>query len=159
MRIGVVGSGTVGGILAAHLARSGENVSIVEPNREILGCARGEGFQLLCPAGSCGCENKPGSFSAKTSAAFADFAEAGPLDLVFLCTKTYLQQKISGILRGSWKQGAICVSFQNGIDPEEDLAEFAGRDRTLRVVVNYAGSPFEKGSYRMHWFNPPNYIG
>lgn len=159
MKICVVGVGAIGGTLAAHLIRSGQEVTLVDVNPQILEAARGEGLKIIYPKTSCACTEKPQEFVTKPVAAVDDFSQVGAVDVVFVCVKTSLQNKIAQGLKESWPAGAICVSFQNGIDAEEPLAQVAGRDHTLRVVVNYASGGFSQGTFQMNWINPPNYIG
>ena len=51
------------------------------------------------------------------------------------------------------------ISLQNGLDNEDFLASHFGRDRVLRVAINYAGNTMEPGEIEMVWFQKPNYIG
>lgn len=54
------------------------------------------------------------------------------------------------------KMGVLCA--QNGIDNEEDVAQVFGYERTLRMVVNYAGNMTTLNEVRVSFFNPPNYV-
>jgi len=47
---------------------------------------------------------------------------------------------------------------QNGIDNEVIVAREFGDDKTLRMVVNYAGSMSDANTVHVSFFNPPNYI-
>jgi len=49
-----------------------------------------------------------------------------------------------------------CV--QNGIDNEVVLARTFGEERSLRMVVNYAGNMSDLASVHVSFFNPPNYV-
>ena len=51
------------------------------------------------------------------------------------------------------------VSYQNGLDNEQMIAQILGLDTTYRVVINYAGNKINLGATKMNWFQPPNYIG
>jgi 2-dehydropantoate 2-reductase len=92
-------------------------------------------------------------------AACSDLADAGLVDVVFVCVKTALLETIAAGMRQAWRPGTVCVSFQNGIDPEEILAGVAGPDHTLRAVLNLGGHVEAPGIYRMTWFRPPNVLG
>jgi 2-dehydropantoate 2-reductase len=63
---------------------------------------------------------------------------------------------MSDLLRRS---GTVCISFQNGIDTEETVAEQIERHRVLRGVVSYAGVLIGPGEIRKSFFTPPNYLG
>jgi 2-dehydropantoate 2-reductase len=88
-----------------------------------------------------------------------DFGEILP-EFVFVCTKGCdlegVAKKISTLLKQS---GAFFISFQNGIDTEQVLAERLGRERVLRGVISYAGVLTGPGEIRESFFSPPNYLG
>lgn len=155
MRIGVIGIGPIGGILSAHLANAGEQVFIADIDRGILSAAMDGGLKVTGPAAN----KVGGEFTARPAGAFSSISEAGELDAVFVCTKTTVQDSVASALKKTWRRGTTLISLQNGIDPEEMLAEVAGRENTLRVVVNYAGHMIEPCKYSVNWFTPPNYIG
>jgi 2-dehydropantoate 2-reductase len=51
------------------------------------------------------------------------------------------------------------ISYQNGIGNEEFLAKYFGKDRAMRVAINYAGNVVGPGKIRMSFFHKPNHIG
>jgi len=153
--VGVVGVGPIGGILSAHLAKSGVDVFVVDIIEPLIERIKSDGIRLTGPAS----EKTYGEFEQKVKGAFTSPDVLRDVDVVFVCTKTTVLDAVVGSLKPVWKEGKVLVSFENGIDPEEKLAEVAGRDKTLRVVVNYAGNAVEYGVYKMNWFTPPNYIG
>ncbi len=154
-RVVVVGVGPIGGVLSAHLAKAGVEVTVVDVIPEIVEKVRADGITVTGPAA----EKTHGEFTTGVAGAVSDFAEAPEAEVVFVCTKTTVVEAVASSLKKAWRSGALLVSFQNGIDPEEVLAEVAGRDATLRVVVNYAGNARAPGVYAMNWFSPPNYVG
>jgi 2-dehydropantoate 2-reductase len=58
-----------------------------------------------------------------------------------------------------YKSDMKIVSFQNGLDNEQLIAEKLGINTTYRVVINYAGNTIGLGNVKMNWFQPPNFIG
>jgi 2-dehydropantoate 2-reductase len=79
---------------------------------------------------------------------------------VFICTKacdldTVLKEMSDALKRSD----AVFISFQNGIDTEEVVAERIERHRVLRGVVSYAGVLVGPGEIRKSFFTPPNYLG
>jgi len=62
--------------------------------------------------------------------------------------------QLSGIISG--EPFVMCV--QNGLDNELEVAEVVGKDRTLRMVVNYAGGMSDSNTVNVTFFNPPNYV-
>lgn len=155
MRVAVVGVGPIGGILSAHLLKAGNEVIIVDIVEEILRKALERGLSVSGPASS----KTYGDFTIKPSAAVKDVRALDSIEVVFVCVKTTAQKAVAKTFEGVLPPETVVVSFQNGIDPEDLLAEVVGVERTLRVVVNYAGNAVEHCTYRMNWFNPPNYVG
>ncbi|MFH0800076.1 MAG: 2-dehydropantoate 2-reductase [Pseudomonadota bacterium] len=155
MRIAIIGAGPIGGILAACLARSGEDVFVVDVDENLVSAIKDGGITLSGPA----IENLSGKFTARPAGWAADISELGELDVAFVCTKTTALDRVAPRLKKSWKKGALLVSFQNGIDPEEVLKEVAGEEMTLRAVVNFAGHMTRPGDYSVNFFRPPNYVG
>jgi 2-dehydropantoate 2-reductase len=154
-RVAVVGAGPIGGILAGHLARSGIQVVAVDVIEPLVRKIGERGIKVTGPAA----EKTYGEFLVKLKGSTTSFDVLKDAETVFVCTKTTVLNSVVKSLKSVWQEGKTLISFQNGIDPEENLAEVAGRENTLRVVVNYAGNAVEDGVYKMNWFNPPNYIG
>lgn len=155
MKIGVIGAGAVGGLLSAHLAKAGEEVFVVDVDPKLRARAMDKGLSVSGPAA----ELAAGAFTVAPAAVLGDISEAPALDAVFVCVKTSFQEAVASSLKKTWRPGTILISFQNGIDPEEMLAEVAGRDHTLRAVLNVGCHVVEPGSYSFNWFQPPNAIG
>jgi 2-dehydropantoate 2-reductase len=47
---------------------------------------------------------------------------------------------------------------QNGMDNELEVANIFGQEKTLRMVINYAGGMPHPNTVHVAFFNPPNYI-
>lgn len=153
VKYGIVGIGPVGGILAAHLIRRGNDVSLVDPFSVHMDRLGEEGIQitgamdLVVPVP----EEK----------LFLKLSEVapGPLDVIFFCMKAGYLNEVIPMLKGVSDGNTTLVSFQNGIDTERRLADALGPERVLRGVVNYAGNLVEPGLFNMTFFNPPNFLG
>lgn len=155
LSVSVVGVGPIGGILSAHLAQSGVDVVVVDIIEPLIEKIKSDGICITGPAS----DKTYGEFKTRVKDASTSFKVLDKTDIVFVCTKTTVLDAVVDSLKPVWEKGRVLVSFENGIDPEEKLAEVAGRGKTLRVVVNYAGNAVEFGVYKMNWFTPPNYIG
>ncbi len=152
--VGVVGVGPIGGILSAHLAKSGVDVIVVDVVEPLIARVKEQGIHVTGPAS----EKTYGEFAVKVKEASVSFDALADAGYVFVCTKTIVLDAVVDSLKPVWTEGKTLISFQNGIDPEDVLAQVAGRDNTLRVVVNYAGNVVEHGVCKMNWFTPPNHI-
>jgi len=146
----VVGLGPVGGVFAALLGSSGHSVTGVDIWEEHLERIGRDGVSV------------EGLFTlnsklARLSTSITELAQRS-FDYVVVAVKASVLPDIIGQLE-SLEGDHKVVSLQNGIDNEEYLGEHLGRDRTMRIVVNYAGCAPEPGRLRVSFFNKPNYVG
>jgi 2-dehydropantoate 2-reductase len=149
--IAVIGAGPVGSTLAAHFARSGRTLYVVEsdPNR----------FAQL---------QKHGLWVVGTMEVTPQFPTFLPsigalaghdLGAVFICTKTWSLKSLLPELAKAVDHDTLIIDFQNGIGPEEEVAQVFPRERVCRGIVNFAGGVgADDGRVTMQWFTPPNYI-
>jgi len=149
--VGVVGLGPVGSILAAHLAKGEVDVVVEDVAKEILaginrGGLRVSGIRELTVG------------IRKTAGSMKKLVEFEP-EVVFVATKACFLKPVLAELKPVYKARMRVVSFQNGLDNEQLIAEGLGVDTAYRVVINYAGELVGVGRVRMNWFQPPNYVG
>jgi 2-dehydropantoate 2-reductase len=118
-RLLVVGAGAVGGYVAAHLARAGEDVAVLEdwaPNRDAI---RARGIAVEEPSGDFGAVVKV-------------VERAAEADLVILCTKLAdADQAVAAI--EPWHRGPYLVTLNALADL--DLARRLGADRVTGCIV------------------------
>lgn len=151
VRFGVVGGGVVGKVLAAHLARAGHEVCLVDVARDVVEAVGRLGIQVT---GLRQVEARVALATDSMSRLF-DFAPS----TVFLCTKTWALPRVLERLKACDDGRATIACFQNGLDPEEVVAEVFPRARVLRGVLNYAGGATDPRTVRMAFFHPPNFVG
>ena len=134
MRTVVLGAGALGSILAAHLARAGQDVALI---------ARGPRARLLAERGV-------------TVTGLADFtarvpiierpAEIDECDVFVLTAKTYdteaALESVTNLKAG------MSMSVQNGIIKDDRLAEVFGQEHTVGCIANFSGEVAEDGSVR-----------
>jgi 2-dehydropantoate 2-reductase len=149
--IGIIGLGPVGSILAAHLAKSGEDVVVEDIVEKLLLTAREEGLHIS------GVTELTAKID-KTASSMSELSRFNP-DIIFIATKACILKVILPEIRQMYKPEMKIVSFENGLDNEQIIAEALGIDTTYRVVINYAGNRLSVRDVRMNWFQPPNYIG
>ncbi len=150
--IGIIGAGPVGGILAAHLSFAGHTVILVDAWKEHIEKIRFDGLHIT---GNDRISAKPAHLltSIRDLGAFA-------AEFVFVCTKACDLDNVLKEMSGAPERSdAVFISFQNGIDTEQVLAERIERHRVLRGVVSYAGVLVGPGEIRRSFFTPPNYLG
>lgn len=146
----VAGLGPVGGVAAALLRAAGHEVYGVDVWKEHAELIRSEGLEVE------GLRTvKPKLTQMCTS---FDQLETRSFDYVVIAVKAGIMQIVVpqlDFLEGDFQ----VVALQNGIDNEEYLGEHFGRERTMRMVANYAGCAPRAGLLKMVFFNDPNYVG
>ncbi|MBP1624108.1 MAG: 2-dehydropantoate 2-reductase [Acidobacteria bacterium] len=150
--LAVIGAGPVGGILAAHLCAQGHTVILVDTWKEHIDRIRTHG--LLVTDGD--------AMNARPAYLYDSIGALGEIvpDFVFICTKGCDLDSVLGEMSGGLKRSeAVFVSFQNGIDTEQVVANHIEGSRVLRAVVSYAGVLVAPGEIRKSFFSPPNYLG
>ena len=149
--IGVIGAGAIGSILSAHLIKAGREVILIESSprgKEI----RKNGLSIT---GITQIHEKP-----KAVLESVEKLESHPVKILFICTKTTALKDLLPALKQHLKQRTIIVSFQNGIDVEDEIAHQLPDHGVVRAIVNFAGAVSrQNGATQMAWFNPPNFIG
>lgn len=150
-KIGIIGLGPVGAVLAVTLQNAGCDVAVCEINEVKRNKIKTEGLLL---------ENVIHA-SARFGSVFASVREMADLDLDFLvfAVKSY-HLPVALVEAATLNSEKLkVVSAQNGIDVEDALVEVFSESKTLRMVVNFAGVPVAPNSVKVTFFQPPNYIG
>lgn len=151
MKIGIIGVGPIGGILAAHLAKNGEDVVAVDILKDHLDEMKKNGLRI---SGYVDMNVKIENvcYSIPELAAF-------DVDVIFISVKASILENILPQIKKISTPKMKIISFQNGLDTEELIAKYFGAENTLRGVINYAGNFVANGYISMSFFNKPNYIG
>jgi len=149
--IAVIGAGPVGSVLAAHLARSGRALYVVESDPGRFAQLRTHGLSV---AGTMEVAPQFPTFLPSIGA-----LSGHDLGAVFICTKTWSLKALLPELAKAVDHDTLIIDFQNGIGPEEEVAQVFPRERVCRGVINFAGGvEADNGRVTMQWFTPPNYI-
>ena len=164
MKICIYGAGAVGGLMAAWLARSGQDVSVVARGAS-LEAIRRDGLRIRSGAG--------GEAQVARVRAAADPAELGPQDCVIVAVKAHsLPQVAAGIAPLLGPRTSI-VTAMNGVpwwffdrlpfgegklhleslDPGSALSRAMPTDRIVGCVIHLAASTPEPGLIRHNMGN------
>lgn len=152
-RYGILGAGPVGGIMAAHLAKAGFSVTLIDILKAHMDEIKNNGLTIT------GLKEMNVSFPEKNLCYGIDELSDKDIDILFISVKASVLPQILPMLKQVIKPDITFISLQNGLDNEELIAEEFGTENTLRIVVNYAGNLIDNGKVRMSFFNAPNYIG
>src|ERR1700736_4950692 len=131
-RIAVVGVGAVGGYTGAHMVRAGEDVTFIdmwpahvdEMNKNGLRITHHEGEAPFTVKGR-GLHLTEGQQLAKEA----------PVDIAFVCTKSYDTHWAALLIRQYLAPGGYVVSLQNCMN-EETIAGVVGWGKTLGSIAS-----------------------
>src|ERR1700739_4044207 len=131
-KIAIVGVGEVGGYTGAHMVRAGEDVTFIdmwpahvdEMNRNGLRITHHEGEQ---------------PFTVKVHALHLTeaqhLAKEAPIDIAFVCTKSYDTHWAALLIRQYLAPGGYIVSLQNCMN-EETIAGVVGWGKTMGCIAS-----------------------
>ena len=156
MKICVIGAGAIGGLVAAHLARAGETVCVIDVG-DHLAAIQKHGLKVIAPDGS---EDVITGIEATDS-----YGQPGPQDLVVLAVKTNVLSQVAPKLDSLLGKDTIILPLQNGIpwwyfqrfdvpyenrtvesvDPGGKIAAVIDPERILGCVVYPAGEIVSPG--------------
>jgi len=126
-RIAIIGTGAVGGYVGAHMAQAGEDVTLVDFWPENVETIRTTGLHIS-HAG------KVPEFTTPARALHVTelqrFSKELPIDIAFVCTKSYDTAWATTMVRQYLAPGGFVVSLQNCIN-EETIAGIVGWGKTL----------------------------
>ncbi len=149
-RVGVIGLGPVGATLAVHLQEAGASVTLCEISSKALDAVKESGITLT------NVFEKHEDFARTCNSVQA--MAMYDLDLAIVAVKTPHLKKVVDQLAEIDSDKLYVMCAQNGIDNELEVARRFGEERTLRMVVNYAGNMSSFSNVHVSFFNPPNYL-
>lgn len=124
MRMIVIGTGPIGGIIGGRLARAGADITFVDIDKEHVSAIREKGLQVDVP---------DGPFNVKVKIVYPNEIE-GKFDTGFIAVRSnYTPDALSTVLPHLADDGVL-VSMQNGINPPL-LQEEVGADRTVGMAI------------------------
>jgi len=144
-RFGVLGAGPVGSIMAAHLAKAGYKVILVDILQAHMDEIKKNGLSIT------GFKEINVPFSKENICYGIDELIDKEINFLFISVKASVLPQILPLLKQVTKPGITYISLQNGLDNEDLIAEEFGKENTLRIVVNYAGNLIDNGKIRMSY--------
>lgn len=138
MKIAVVGPGAIGSLIGAYLAKSREEIWLLDKNKERSAKLNQTGIAV---------EGVSGSWQVKIRASALP-SEIGPMDLIILCVKSFNTKQAVEQIRPMLNPDTKILTLQNGIGNLEIIAELAGDERVLAGVTNEGATLIETGKVR-----------
>jgi 2-dehydropantoate 2-reductase len=150
-QMAVVGIGATGTVLAAFLLRQ-------YPDTVLIGRSESQGDKLLSKgiqvSGEITCKSDVKIYSSQIT----DLKQFRP-SAIFITTKTFHLDNVLDNLQAVFEPGMKIIACQNGLGPEDLVAERFGQERTLRMSLNYGVSLKRAGEVEVTFFNRPNHLG
>ena len=145
-RIAVVGAGAVGGYLGGHLARTGNDVTLIDPWPEHIEAIRARGLQL---SGMTDEETHTVSVPTMHITEVQSLSKQRPIDIAIVSSKSYDTEWSTVMIRPYLSTDGFVVSAQNSIN-EETIARVVGWGRTVGCIVgnNFGVDLYEPGCVR-----------
>jgi 2-dehydropantoate 2-reductase len=150
-RLAVVGIGATGTVLsAAWLSKYPETFLMVQ-RQEVIEKLSKKGIRV---SGALNYQVPLKNYSAQIE----DLRNFGPT-VIFLCTKTFHLRDVLEKLTGAIRPQTKIVSTQNGLGPEDLIADKFGPQTAFRMSLNYGAALKRAGEAEATFFNRPNHIG
>ena len=124
MRMIIIGTGPIGGIIGGRLARAGNDITFVDVDKEHIAAIREKGLQVDVP---------DGPFNVKIPIVYPNEIQ-GKFDIGFIAVRSnYTPDALATVMPHLTDDG-ILVSMQNGINPPL-LEERVGPERTVGMAI------------------------
>jgi 2-dehydropantoate 2-reductase len=148
MRFAVVGSGNMGCVYGANLARIGEDVTMVDVWADHVAAMRTSGLQM---------SGLNGEFVAKVEAV-TDPGQAKQADAVIITVNAYNTAAAAESARVILAADGFALTLQNGLGNVEILREVLGSHRVLAGLTFHSGDLKGPGQVT-HTNKGPTYLG
>ena len=152
-RVGIIGAGPVGSVLAAALATAGHEVTLVEVSGQVRDRISERGIRIT---GARDMYAPPELFPDLFVR--VDALADDPPDILFVVIKATVLPLVSSSIAEFAGDQTTVVSWQNGIDTERIIADAIGAETVVRAVVNYGVSYSDSLDTYMTFEHPPHYV-
>jgi 2-dehydropantoate 2-reductase len=133
MKIAVMGTGGMGGYYGGYLASVGHDVTFIARGKHLKAIQQ-DGLWLIGPGGTL--HIAPASATSKPE-------DIGIVDIVLFCVKLYDTESAAEAIMPIIGKNTIVVSFLNGIDGPERIANIIGPKHVIGAAA-YASAVIEK---------------
>lgn len=146
--ITVIGAGAMGSLFGGLLAEGGLDVTLVDVWQDHVDAINRDGLKLVGHGG-----DRAVHVKATTDATSIEAA-----DVVLVQTKALATRDGVGAATALFRDGAVAISFQNGLGNEDVIAEVIGKDKVMGGVTSQGANIEGPGVVRNHG-DLPSYIG
>jgi 2-dehydropantoate 2-reductase len=151
LKVGIVGMGPVGMILAVHFKLAGCEVAICDIDKRKINLIKKEGIILN------GKIEKVAYFNYIYSS-IPELMEH-QFDLLISSVKAYHVDSVLDQIDAADHEDLHLLCAQNGIDIRMKYQSHFKESKILRMIVNFAGNLNAPNVVNVTFFNPPNHVG
>jgi 2-dehydropantoate 2-reductase len=131
-KIVIVGAGAVGGYTGAHMAQAGEDVTFIDPWPEHVEEIKKNGLRITHHQGEEPFTARPRALHLTEA---QQLAKEAPVDIAFVCMKSYDTQWAATLIRQYLSPAGYVVSLQNCMN-EATIAEVVGWGKTMGCIAS-----------------------
>jgi len=135
MKIGVIGTGAVGGYFGAKLVKAGFDVLFVGTAHS-ASIIKQKGLTVI---------SKKGDIRIDNPDVTSDYGRLKEVSIILLCTKAYTTESIAQKLKEIIDDKTLVISLQNGIENEEILAEKLSLNQVIGGSIYLSASSMMPG--------------
>jgi 2-dehydropantoate 2-reductase len=150
-KIGIIGMGPIGQVLAVHFKQAGCEVAICDLDAEKLNLIRKNGIELM------GKIEKKEYFKHVYHS--IDDLLNHDFEILISAVKAYHVDSVLDHIKKGSSNNLFLLSAQNGIDIREKYLDQFSESQILRMVINFAGNLQAPNIVNITFFNPPNHVG
>jgi 2-dehydropantoate 2-reductase len=150
-RMAVVGIGATGTVLAAVLLSRYPETFLIGRKPDLGQVLASKGIHV---SGEIACK-----VAVKNHSSHIGDLKAFRPSCIFLTTKTFHLEQVLENLETVFEPEMKIIACQNGLGPEDLVAERFGRESALRMSLNYGASLKGAGEVEVLFFNRPNHLG
>jgi 2-dehydropantoate 2-reductase len=147
-KVVVVGAGAMGGLFGGLLAEGGLTVTLLDPSREHIAAVQSSGLRIVGVGGE-------RMIRVEATSEPRSIREA---DVVLFQCKAFANDAAATGVRHLFADGAVAISFQNGLGNEEVLGRVLGEDKVIGGLTAQAGLLEAPGVVR-NFGDLPTHIG
>lgn len=138
MKIAIVGPGAMGSLVAAFLAKSKEEICILDKHKKRAEAINKNGIKV---------EGISGNWKAQVSVT-SNPREIGSVDLVIICTKSYDTKNAIKAAADIIKENTLVLTLQNGVGNVQIIQDAIGEERVVGGISNLGATLLGDGHVR-----------
>ena len=128
MKVCIYGAGSLGTVLGAYVAKSGEEIDLVNRNKAHVAALKENGATITGTA----------NFNVKVNAMLPGEMKE-KYDIIFLMTKQLNNKEVVKMLTNFLADDGVICTMQNGL-PEHSVSEIIGEDRTYGCAIGWGAA-------------------